>query len=669
MSNVFFKFITSGASAAGLNLLVFFIFEHIFNIGFAWSSFLSYLISASFHFAIQKKWVFISKEKDTIKSEGVLFLITSLLNIITNQFLLFVFILYFNIPSFLAQFLALCILACCNFFLYEKIIFRKTNIISQRIHHYINHLFSKKTILIFLAVFFWVVAHIPGVLYGTQMIPLHQSYVGDEQSPVNGALHVLQDKDFFALRNIKTLYYGPIFATIAIPGVLADFAYRLVTGAVNSAESYKQFILWDWGGIIFFTRLSAVLVSVLGLIAIFLLARTKSFNPSQYSWLPYFSVIFIGVNFYYFEYSHFFKHWIFIIVIFLWQLYFASLLQDETLSKKHRKYWLIQSILVVVGFGISYTNLVFQIFWIPFVYTALKKKNYDYCKKWLGSQLIALLGIVVVFLWHPYALLRIFRGGATIPFSEDVNGLFYFTKLIILNHFSLVLAFILISVVVFYRNKVKYFMWPCALGMVGLAQFLLFTFQPGLNREGRYMLPVIICFILVLVYVFGIFKSIHNTSSLLKKVVSVLFIFYLAFHVVSVSLWMYIFHQGPVEQSMIQSEIISVNKNDRILIVQYYLAGVAHTKEAYLKYMENFGKSEINLYKQLINSNPPDDYLVLNAYYIRPDKFKKSDMDNFDRVVYRFEPRREINQFDFFDEDLTRLWWYKDLSPQYFLLK
>ena len=47
----------------------------------------------------------------------------------------------------------------------------------------------------------WAGAHTAGVLYGTKDIPLHESYIGDEPSPVHGALHMLDKKSILGLRN------------------------------------------------------------------------------------------------------------------------------------------------------------------------------------------------------------------------------------------------------------------------------------------------------------------------------------------------------------------------------------------------------------------------------------------------------------------------------------
>ena len=107
--------------------------------------------------------------------------------------------------------------------------------------------YTKQFFLTALLLSCWMLLHIPALWYGTDNLPLHQSYVGDEQSPVNGALHVLQAKNPLALRNLPTLYYGPVFASLAVTAVAIDFGEKYIRGIAQDATAYKNHILFDWG--------------------------------------------------------------------------------------------------------------------------------------------------------------------------------------------------------------------------------------------------------------------------------------------------------------------------------------------------------------------------------------------------------------------------------------
>ncbi len=111
------------------------------------------------------------------------------------------------------------------------------------------------------------------------------------------------------------------------------------------------------------------------------------------------------------------------------------------------------------------------------------------------------------------------------------------------------------------------------------------------------------------------------------------------------------------------------SNNPKVLLVQYYLAGAIHTKVAYTDYMNKFSKNEVNLYSELLDNLDKYNGKKLDLYYIRPDKFAVSDMKGFDKVLYLDEVRHEINQFDYFDGDLSRLWWYDEFSSKYYEIK
>jgi hypothetical protein len=292
-------------------------------------------------------------------------------------------------------------------------------------------------------------------------------------------------------------------------------------------------------------------------------------------------------------------------------------------------------------------------------------------KEWFASMLIALAGILLMFWWHPYALLRIFKGGATVPFGEEMLGFAYFGSLVIINHAGL---FIALGAMLIYLVKKKAIDYRTTalisgLALVGIFQYVLFSAQPGLNREGRYMLPTIVCLLLIFAHIWGLYFARINRKRVVDIVVACSFAFVLAFHVVHIVKWIQVYAQGPVEQQMIAQVKQKMKEGEDLLLVQYYIAGTPHTKAAYRNYMDRFNRSDVNLFKQLLDADLPEGMVPLNAYYIRPDKFVAEDVYAFDHVWYLSEPRHEINQFDYFDESPVRLWWHKELSPHYYEIK
>ena len=147
----------------------------------------------------------------------------------------------------------------------------------------------------------WIFLHAAIIFFGSNNVPLHSAYIGDEQSPVNGALHVLNDVSLGSLHNLETLYYGPIFALLAIPGVLMDaLVFFLTEGSVNP-QAYQTNLLYDWGGVTVWIRSIALIFSYLGLVGLYKVLTTKTVNPQKSKNLAILGVILLATNFYFLE--------------------------------------------------------------------------------------------------------------------------------------------------------------------------------------------------------------------------------------------------------------------------------------------------------------------------------------------------------------------------------
>jgi hypothetical protein len=251
----------------------------------------------------------------------------------------------------------------------------------------------------------WVLMHLPGILYGAHATPLHVTYVGDEQVSVNSALRTLNEKSILAFRNREMQYYGPMFVVLDTPGVVADFAIKYVTGVVHSAEEYKQYIIWDWGGIIRNIRLTALLSMLLGLVVVYKLAGTRTLNPSGSRYLPYLTTALLAVNFHFFEYSNFSIHWAYVLPLLFVQWYTLVRILETAGSEK--KYWVAHAAAVVISFGVSYMSLIYLAMWWPALWTIWRTRDGVLFKKWLAMMGgTGLLSALIVW-WHPYAFFRI----------------------------------------------------------------------------------------------------------------------------------------------------------------------------------------------------------------------------------------------------------------------
>lgn len=647
------KFLLAGFSSMIIDLVLFTELLRVPGLNYLWASTIAYVIATVWNFTLQRYWVFCDNTSN-INTQGLRFIIVSLISLGLNAFLMHVFVNLFQSNLFMIQFLVLCLLAFINFITYRVFVFKKSTI-----------KLSMSNVAVCFIAFVWLIAHIPGIIYGTKNLPLHQSYVGDEQSPVNGALHILKDKSLLAVRNTTVLYYGPVFALIAVPPVVADFGTKYILGNVSGAESYKNLLFFDWGGIVIYARIITVFVSLLSLLYIyniiyFALASSESVKKIKIAFL---GVLLVAFNFYFFEYSHFFKHWPFLIFLLLVQIYHLSKIADS--DKPEHKDYIIFTIASALSVGISYFSALYLIALVPVLIKWFKNiSKYKQHIVWLMRYLgIFLVLIIIILVWHPYPFIRLLMGRAGTLFGNEESSIIYYSKLILLNHLPLVLSGLIISLFFFKKFSSRIVMLLSICITVSVANFMFFSSQ--LHYEGRYMLPTIITVLIA----FAVIITEININKPIKMITIVCIYTYFIFHGMHIIQWIRIYSQGPLESKVIKKVIELQGEKQDVLLIQNYIAGYAHTKNAYQDYIKRYNKQNINLYKEIVTVPTPHNVTPLNLYYRKQKDFKISDIKLYDHVIYIYEPRSEINQFDFFDEDITRLWYHRELSPSFYMLK
>ncbi len=118
-------FIVSGGTAAGTSLLLFYIFTNLLHIWYLIASTLSFILSVFVGFYLQKFVTFDDTTKGQSSKQMALFFMVSMINLGINIILMAIFVSGFTINQMLAKVLTLGILACWNFFVYEKFVFKK----------------------------------------------------------------------------------------------------------------------------------------------------------------------------------------------------------------------------------------------------------------------------------------------------------------------------------------------------------------------------------------------------------------------------------------------------------------------------------------------------------------------------------------------------------------
>ncbi|MDE2041032.1 MAG: hypothetical protein KGI59_01435 [Patescibacteria group bacterium] len=559
---------------------------------------------------------------------------------------------------------------------------------------------TKKRLTIIIAGLFvvWVTIHLPGILYGTDHVPLHASYLtADEQSPINGALHVLEAKSLFGLRNQPTLYYGPVFAIIALPAVIADFVVRLMTHAVTGAGSYKDFIIWSWGGILGWARLIAVVASFWSLIGMYRLFRTKTFNPRNHSWLPYAAAIFLGFSTLFFEYADTFRHWPFEICILVWQLYLLVRLAEDPHDERCRRRagirWSISALLTIAIFGIGYLGIMYQIMWLPLMIRWLKAKNWLRLKQFAQYVLAVVMGCALMIWWHPYGFIRTLGlAGIVAPQTSlgavqsvnIVNGtahsFWFYLQIIFIDNplmiiLGLVLAFILIRAK---KLPSHYVIWTLAI--TAAANYLVFSIPA--HHESRYMLPTVVFMTIGVLLLYswwcGDEAARIRTDRRLQMAVKILFIISFILSLVQIIGWDRMLAAGPDERRLIIPQILAWQRENRaakILVQKNWPLGYVHTHDAYVNFVTTYNKGNSDLWAYILSLQPPKNITPINVYYRYLDQpITQADMKAYDHVVVNVPAAIDPNIWsgsprDQFDYRPWTVWNYAAYQDTYDILK
>jgi hypothetical protein len=471
----------------------------------------------------------------------------------------------------------------------------------------------------------WICIHTAIIFYGSSNLPLHSAYIGDEQSPVNGALHVLHDVSLLSLHNLETLYYGPLFAVLAIPGVLVSALIFFTTNGGIDAAAYQAYLLYDWGGIIVWVRSIAVFFSYLGLAALYKILSTKTVNPSQSKKLAVFGVVLLATNFYFFSYGGMFKHWIFIITPFLWQIY-VLILQSESKEYKAR-YNVFHALLGVFAFGVSHIAILTQALLAPyFLRCLLKKESIVLFFKHYLIPYVA--GALLIIWWHPFAFFRyfeMFSGGVAKVNSENfnllgevvpVNAFGYYTEVLLFNHVFIVIPLVVLLAISL--KKISDTLRQVIIGITLVGSLYMILFSNFDIIVVRYALFSIVS-ILVIYAVLVINQWAALTKST-KFLIGFSFVLYVIYHVMSIAGWSNYLNQGPADRNIIP-EIIAISNNSKkdIFIQGETLFGWPHSTTSLAAFATLTERADSSLYKAYSISRPPKTNL-LDVTYLGSEK-------------------------------------------------
>lgn len=508
----------------------------------------------------------------------------------------------------------------------------------------------------------WALAHWIIVSYGTQLVPLHSFYASsDEQAPILGVMHMLEDRSILAMRGHESVYYGPMFSVIAAPAVIADAARAYLAGYVKSAADYKVWFSFNWGSVLFLERWVSVIVGFIGLLYAWCLFNLSVINPKEKKWVAGLGVALLATNFYYFLYSGWLRHWIFITVFLIMQIYY--LIQINEREKKSD--WIWMGALSFLGFGIAYVTLVLQIMWLPVLIIWFRKKDYSKIKSFIFYLTFLILSSVLCVIWNPTPYLRYASLSKTAGLQFHLwsqPSLYYYLKIIIFNQPFLTFAFLLTVIfgAIGQKQYKKYWFWSILLA--GLAHLIFFS--ANVHAEPRYVMPATIAFILLAIGLTAHWSA-TDTRRRMFHVLVILFGLEIAWQSTNSFLWSYAAVKGPEDKPLI-AWLYSLPPEKKVLVDAWHFMGAAHDKKIIKEYSDTRfgGKPLSNMLTYFSQTDPPSWTPVINnIVYMYGDKvtgnYKKDEFDYF--AHYYGEPLTT----NFFEESLLRLWFMSDLRQRY----
>lgn len=534
--------------------------------------------------------------------------------------------------------------------------------------------------VIFLAVIVWFVIHIPILNYGTEPLPIHAAYVGDEQGPINGALHILEEQNLLALRGAYNTQYGPLISLMAIVPAVLDFGQHVIKTGSFDPDSYKNSVIWNWTSILYFGRLLALSAGAAALCAVFLIVRRFGIESRQLNLVATSSVLLLALNWHFFEYSTYYRHWIFVVAILLWQIYFLVRLRQE--EGKGFLSWAMVALLPILSFGVSYFGIFFQVLWLPILIEWIWKRQWVLLKKFLIHGLVVLFGGALIIAWVPgpfYRAVGIGYGdisdqGVGEFVNEDYGSSWsfsYYGEVVGANNIALLLALILIGFSLWrYRVSTDWVMIS-SVAFAAISYFVFFSIQS--HHEPRYILPAIVLLILLTGIGLALLHKQHWPSGLwMRNLIIGLLLFQVIFHSIHIVQASRIFASVVPEQAVLDKLLPVLAKEGsgfKVLALRDNPFGYPHSKESYDRYAKRFGFSDRGLFNTLETTAVyPTDRPLLNfdyfSYFHLPVS-EAPDLTDYDLIIARHRPNEPDvpNDRDLIDVNIVN-WWYPHIARE-----
>ncbi|MFH1077818.1 MAG: hypothetical protein V1745_00835, partial [Patescibacteria group bacterium] len=446
-------------------------------------------------------------------------------------------------------------------------------------------------------------------------------------------------------------------SVMALPPVLADAGIKAVTAGVRSADAYRAAVTYDWGGVLYLARWIAVLIGLLGLVGTMRLLMHPSVNPSRRVWIAVVTAVILGTSFFYFKYSHEFRHWIFIVASLPWTAWFL-LRADESESKKP---WVALAALTLAGFGVSYISLLYQIMWFPFLVRWIRRHDRARLIRfgWYCGAL--LLGMAALVAWAPDPYLRLWRMSRTEGYRSTLSfpGLWFYVKVIVLNHPFITAAYVLLVGYGLTFRRLYAATWFQAVCLAIAVHFTFFASSQGFVP--RYSMPIVLFMILsvggVVAMEWDRIKAIRPFMVAIVGLTVAAFLFQSANDIQ----WMRLASAKPVEMKAAEY-VRSLPQGTSVLFVGRLLPAW-HDSASFLAYASSCLPYESDLYPYMASLPAPDGQKPLSMTYWCKDAAPPAEVTDAYDVVIR--PEGEFMDSAYFEERIVRLWQWDTYGLRY----
>lgn len=129
------RYFVAGGTAGVTDLGLLYLFHNIIGIHYLIAASIAFVIAFFMSFIFHKFWTFKSHDERTHK-QVVMYFGTSLLGLVLNTSLMYVFVDHFEVNVILSQVIVGLLVACCTFFISRNLVFKfnKLKYEASRIH-------------------------------------------------------------------------------------------------------------------------------------------------------------------------------------------------------------------------------------------------------------------------------------------------------------------------------------------------------------------------------------------------------------------------------------------------------------------------------------------------------------------------------------------------------